>query len=99
MTKKNKDINTLSYEQAQSELQELLGQIEAQSIPLDALLAAYQRCQELLAHCRGNIQERAACPVSIVPLDTMPLTPVGKIDKKLLRQTFDVQSPTKSSGE
>lgn len=55
MTKKNKDINSLSYEQAQGELQELLGQIEAQSIPLDALLAAYQRCQDLLAHCRGKL--------------------------------------------
>jgi exodeoxyribonuclease VII small subunit len=55
MTKKIKDINGLSYEQAQQELQELLGQIEAQSIPLDALLAAYQRCQELLAHCRSKL--------------------------------------------
>lgn len=42
--------------------------------------------EELLAHCRGNIQERAACPVSIVPLDTMPLTPVGKIFKPALRE-------------
>jgi exodeoxyribonuclease VII small subunit len=55
MTKKIKDISGLSYEQAQEELQALLAQIEAQSIPLDALLAAYQRCQELLAHCRGKL--------------------------------------------
>lgn len=40
----------------------------------------------LLDHCRANIQERAACPVSIVPLDTMPLTPVGKIFKPALRK-------------
>lgn len=55
MTKKNKDISSLSYEQAQQELQALLAQIEAQSIPLDALLAAYQRCQDLLAHCRSKL--------------------------------------------
>ena len=55
MTKKTKEIAALSYEQAQQELQELLAQIEAQSIPLDALLAAYQRCQELLAHCRSKL--------------------------------------------
>ena len=55
MIKKIKEITSLSYEQAQQELQELLAQIEAQSIPLDALLAAYQRCQELLAHCRSKL--------------------------------------------
>ncbi len=55
MTKKTKDIAALSYEQAQQELQELLAQIEAQSIPLDGLLAAYQRSQELLAHCRSKL--------------------------------------------
>lgn len=41
---------------------------------------------ELLAHCRGNIQERAAYPVSIFILETMPLTPVGKIFKPALRE-------------
>ena len=55
MTKKTKEITSLSYEQAQQELQELLAQIEAQSIPLDGLLLAYQRCQELLAHCRSKL--------------------------------------------
>ncbi len=55
MTKKTKEIAALSYEQAQQELQELLAQIEAQSIPLDGLLLAYQRCQELLAHCRSKL--------------------------------------------
>ena len=42
--------------------------------------------QELLEHCRRNIQERAACPVSIVRLEAMPLTPVGKIFKPALRE-------------
>jgi len=66
MTKKTKEITSLSYEQAQQELQELLAQIEAQSIPLDGLLLAYQRCQELLAHCRSKL---SALEVQIQRID------------------------------
>ncbi|MFD1789583.1 AMP-binding protein [Sphingomonas floccifaciens] len=42
--------------------------------------------ETLLAHCRSTIQERAACPVAIFALDSMPLTPVGKIFKPALRE-------------
>ncbi len=52
---KPKAIDKLSYEEAQAELQDLLAQIESQSIPLDALLATYQRSQALLAHCRSKL--------------------------------------------
>ena len=72
MTKKIKDINGLSYEQAQLELQELLAQIEAQSIPLDALLATYQRCQALLTHCRSKLN---ALEVQIQRIDSGAAAP------------------------
>lgn len=51
-------------------------------------LVAGQVCpaDELLHHCRAGIQERAACPVAIHILDSMPLTPVGKIFKPALRE-------------
>ena len=65
MTKKSKDTASLSYEQAQQELQALLAQIEAQSIPLDALLAAYQRCQDLLTHCRRSTEASAAAYMAV----------------------------------
>lgn len=42
--------------------------------------------QALLEYCRGQIAERAACPVAIVELDEMPLTAVGKIFKPALRE-------------
>lgn len=42
--------------------------------------------QDLLQHCKARIQERAACPTAIFPLETMPLTPVGKIFKPALRE-------------
>jgi len=41
---------------------------------------------ELLQYCRGSIPERAACPVAIVVLPGLPLTPVGKIFKPALRE-------------
>jgi fatty-acyl-CoA synthase len=42
--------------------------------------------EELMAFCRGNVQEKAAAPVEIIVLDEMPLTPVAKIAKPVLRQ-------------
>ncbi len=41
--------------------------------------------EELLAFARAGIPERAACPVRIEIIDTMPVTPVGKIHKPSLR--------------
>ena len=41
---------------------------------------------ELLQLCRSQVPERAACPIDIVVVPKMPLTPVGKIAKPLLRR-------------
>ena len=41
--------------------------------------------EELVAHCREHIPERAAVPVRIVILATLPLTAVGKTFKPELR--------------
>lgn len=40
---------------------------------------------EVLAFARAGIPERAACPVRVEIIDTMPVTPVGKIHKPSLR--------------
>ena len=47
-----------------------------------------QACEaaELLAHARATIAERAAVPVDVVILETMPLTAVNKIFKPKLRE-------------
>jgi fatty-acyl-CoA synthase len=42
--------------------------------------------EELLAFCREHVQERAAVPVEVVVLDRLPVTPVGKVSKPVLRQ-------------
>jgi fatty-acyl-CoA synthase len=41
---------------------------------------------ELVQYCRTAIPERAACPVAVVLLPGLPLTPVGKIFKPALRE-------------
>lgn len=45
-----------TYEQALSELDRLVAQMEGGQLPLDQLLKGYQRGAELLAFCRGRLQ-------------------------------------------
>jgi fatty-acyl-CoA synthase len=41
--------------------------------------------EQLLAHCREHVHERAAVPVEVIVVEEMPLTAVGKIAKPVLR--------------
>ncbi len=41
--------------------------------------------EELRAFCRDRVQEKAAAPVEVVVVEQMPVTPVGKIAKPVLR--------------
>ncbi|MDE2372353.1 MAG: exodeoxyribonuclease VII small subunit [Burkholderiales bacterium] len=45
-----------SYEQALSELDRLVVQMEGGQLPLDQLLDGYRRGAELLEYCRGRLQ-------------------------------------------
>jgi exodeoxyribonuclease VII small subunit len=45
-----------SYEQALTELDRLVQQMEGGQLPLDQLLDGYRRGAELLAYCRGRLQ-------------------------------------------
>jgi exodeoxyribonuclease VII small subunit len=45
-----------SYEAALAELEKLVGQIESGQLPLEQLLAGYERGAELLQFCRGKLQ-------------------------------------------
>ena len=44
-----------SYEAALQELEQLVGQLESGQMPLDQLLAGYQRGAALLAFCRDRL--------------------------------------------
>ena len=44
-----------SYEAALQELEQLVGQLESGQMPLDQMLAGYQRGAALLAFCRDRL--------------------------------------------
>ena len=45
-----------TYEAAMTELEQLVGRLESGDMPLDQLLAGYQRGAQLLQHCREKLQ-------------------------------------------
>ncbi|WP_334135659.1 exodeoxyribonuclease VII small subunit [Tepidimonas sp.] len=45
-----------TYEAAVQELEALIGRLESGQMPLQDLLGAYQRANELLAYCRSQLQ-------------------------------------------
>lgn len=45
-----------SYEEALAELEQLVGKMEAGALPLDHLLASYQRGAQLLQFCRTRLE-------------------------------------------
>ena len=53
---KPKTAEPASYEAALEELEQLVGRIESGQMPLDQLLAGYQRGADLLAYCRGKLE-------------------------------------------
>ena len=51
-----KTADPASYEAALEELEQLVGRIESGQLPLDQLLAGYQRGAALLAFCRDRLE-------------------------------------------
>nr|WP_315489007.1 exodeoxyribonuclease VII small subunit [uncultured Rhodoferax sp.] len=45
-----------TYEAAMGELEQLVGRLESGAMPLDQLLAGYQRGAQLLQFCRDKLQ-------------------------------------------
>ncbi len=50
------DALPLTYEQALEELEQLVNRLESGQLPLDQLLAGYQRGATLLGFCREKLQ-------------------------------------------
>jgi exodeoxyribonuclease VII small subunit len=55
-TKASKSAVPASYESALHELEQLAAQLESGRLPLEQLMAGYQRGAELLAFCRSKLQ-------------------------------------------
>ena len=45
-----------TYEAALEELEQLISQIESGQLPLEQMLAGYERGAQLLAFCRGKLE-------------------------------------------
>ncbi|MES2980144.1 MAG: exodeoxyribonuclease VII small subunit [Pseudomonadota bacterium] len=50
------DAPALTYEQALEELEQLVNRLESGQLPLEQLLAGYQRGATLLGFCRDKLQ-------------------------------------------
>ncbi len=61
-----------SYEAALEELDQLIGRIESGQLPLEQMLAGYERGAQLLAFCRGRLE---AVETQIKVLDEGTLKP------------------------
>ena len=44
-------------------------------------------CKKIFDYCNENAEERGR-PVAVVPVDKLPLTPMGKVDNKLLEAQY-----------
>lgn len=51
------DQSTLNYEQAFSELEQIVEQMESGQMPLEASLAAYKRGNQLLEFCQKSLAD------------------------------------------
>ena len=53
----NKDIPKLSFEDALSELERIVQQLEDGDVPLEESIVIYERGDLLRRHCEGKLQE------------------------------------------
>ncbi len=56
-TQESSDIATLSFEQAMTELNDLVQKLESGEAPLEDAIATYERGMALKAHCEKKLNE------------------------------------------
>ena len=70
-----------SFEHAMAELEQLVGQMEAGALPLEASVTAYQRGAELVRFCNAQL-ERVDQQVKVLEGDVLkPLLPANHTDE------------------
>ena len=70
MSKSSKKIEDLAYEEAFSELEEIVAGLEGEGRPLDESIALYERGQALARHC-ASLLEKAELKVRQLSGDTL----------------------------
>ena len=57
MTEEKKPVGELSFEEALSELEQIVGRLESGQGTLDDAIGAYERGSELKKHCQAKLDE------------------------------------------
>ena len=76
MTEIPKDIKKLSFEDAMSELEEIVDNLESGNIDLDKSIQYYTRGSQIRAHCQKKLDE------AVMKLEEIQVSSEGKISKK-----------------
>jgi len=72
-----KDIETLTFEQAFAELEEVVGKLEAGGLALEESLALFERGQALAAQCNKQLDQAELKVQQLSPEGIVPFEPEG----------------------
>lgn len=50
-------VSEMTFEQAMSELEQVIGKLERGDVPLEASISLYERGAELKAHCEARLKD------------------------------------------
>ena len=67
-----KKIESMTYEQAFAELEEIVRKLEAGGLALEESLALFERGQALAAHCNAQLDQAELTIKQLTPTGTMP---------------------------
>ena len=76
MTEIPNDIKKLSFEDAMSELEEIVDNLESGNIDLDKSIQYYTRGSQIRTHCQEKLDE------AVMKLEEIQVSSEGKISKK-----------------
>ena len=72
-----KDIESLTFEQAFAELEEVVGKLEAGGLALEESLALFELGQALAAHCNKQLDQAELKVRQLSPEGIVPFEPEG----------------------
>ena len=74
MSEEAKAVESLSFEDAMRELEQVVDRLESGSTPLDASIALYERGAKLKAHCEAKLK---AAELKVAPIADGPDGSIG----------------------
>lgn len=70
-----KKIESMTYEQAFAELEEIVRKLEAGGLALEESLALFERGQALAAHCNAQLDQAELTIKQLTPEGAVPFSP------------------------